>query len=96
MPELQILQMRCPKTLRSCPGPGTCPGCKVHAALQGLDAEEVRKKLMLLWEGQPMKATDWRQLMRDLGISEEEARELECQQQCIVDQEIARFPKAIQ
>lgn len=93
MPELH---MRCPKTLRSCPGPGTCPGCRVHAALQGLDADEVRKKLMLLWEGQPMKATDWRQLMRDLGICEEEARDLESQQQVIVDQEIARFPKIIQ
>lgn len=89
-------QIRCPKTMRSCRAPGTCAGCKVHAALQGLDAEEVRRKLLLLWDGQPVKATDWRQLMRDLGVCEAEARDLECQQQVIVDQEIARFTKTIQ
>lgn len=94
MPSPQNL--RCPKTLRSCPGPGTCPGCLVHAALQSRDAEEIRKKLMLLWEGKPIKATDWQQLMSELGLSESDARELECQEQCILDREVARFPKSIQ
>ncbi|HKO14427.1 MAG TPA: hypothetical protein VJV22_20830 [Acidobacteriaceae bacterium] len=51
---------------------------------------------MLIWEGKPIKATDWQQLMHDLGISESDARELECQEQCILDREVARFPKAIQ
>ena len=86
----------CPKMLRACPGPGTCPGCRVHAALLNRDGEELRKRLMVLWEGKPMRATSYRELMRDLGLCEEEARELECQEQNLVDQEIARFPKGIQ
>ena len=86
----------CPKSMRACPGPGTCPGCRVHAALQSRDGEELRKRLMLLWEGKPLQATSYRELMRLLGISEEEARELECQEQSLVDEEIARFPKSIQ
>lgn len=86
----------CPKSTRACPRPGTCPGCLVHAAMQGRDPEEMRQKLMLLWEGQPLKATSYQELMRALQISECEARELECQEQILVDQEIARFPKIIQ
>jgi len=86
----------CPKSLRSCPGPGTCAGCRVHVALQSRDGEAIRQKLMLLWEGKPMQATSYRELMRELGISEEEARDLECQEQLLVDEEVARFPKVIQ
>lgn len=86
----------CPKSMRACPGPGTCPGCRVHAALQSRDGEELRKRLMLLWEGKPLQATSYRELMRLLGISEDEARELECQEQCLMDEEVARFPKEIQ
>jgi len=86
----------CPKMLKDCPGPGTCAGCRVHAALQSRDGDEVRKKLMLLWEGQPLHATSYRELMRMLGVSEDEARELEGQEQSLMDQEVARFPKGIQ
>jgi hypothetical protein len=86
----------CPKSLRDCPGPGTCPGCRVHAALQSRDGEAMRKKLMVLWEGKPMQATSYRELMRELGLGEDEARELEHQEQVLVDQEVARFPKTIQ
>ncbi|HEX3985904.1 MAG TPA: hypothetical protein VHX13_04765 [Acidobacteriaceae bacterium] len=68
----------------------------MHAALQSRDGEELRKRLMLLWEGKPLQATSYRELMHLLGISEEEARELECQEQTLVDEEIARFPKSIQ
>jgi hypothetical protein len=68
----------------------------VHAALQSRDGEELRKRLMLLWEGKPLQATSYRELMRLLGISEDEARELECQEQCLMDEEVARFPKEIQ
>lgn len=89
-------QFVCPKTLHACPGPGTCPGCRVHAALQSRDGEAFRKRLMVLWEGKPMQATSYRELMRDLGLSEDEAREMECQEQLLVDQELARFPKVIQ
>jgi hypothetical protein len=67
----------------------------VHAALQSRDGEELRKRLMLLWEGKPLQATSYRELMRLLGISEADAREMECQEQTLVDQEIARFPKGI-
>lgn len=88
-------QMICPKSLGACSGPGTCPGCRLHAALQSRDGEEFRKKLMLLWEGRPVKATSFRELMRTLNLSEAEARELECQEQIIVDQEVARFPKSV-
>jgi hypothetical protein len=42
-----------------------------------------------------MKATSFRELMRALNLSEAEARELECQEQIIVDQEVARFPKSV-
>lgn len=86
----------CPKSLRGCPGPGTCPGCRVHAALQSRDGEAMRKKLMLLWEGKPLQATAYWELMRELGISEDEARDLEFQEQLLVDEEVARFPKVIQ
>lgn len=86
----------CPKSMRACPGPGTCPGCLVHAALEGRNPEELRQKLMLLWEGQPMKGTSYQEFMRTLGISESEAREMECHEQCLVDQEVGRFPKTIQ
>ncbi len=86
----------CPKSMRGCPGPGTCAGCRVHAALQNREGEDLRKRLMVLWEGKPLQATGYRELMRDLGISEEEARELECQEQSLVDQEVSRFPKGIQ
>jgi hypothetical protein len=51
---------------------------------------------MVLWEGKPMQATSYRELMRDLGLSEDEAREMECQEQALVDEEVGRFPKAIQ
>jgi len=50
---------------------------------------------MLLWEGKAVKATSFRELMRALSLSETEARELESQEQIIVDQEVARFPKSI-
>jgi hypothetical protein len=63
--------------------------------MQSRDAEEVRMKLMLLWEGKPVKATPYRELMRVLDISEVEARELECPEQIIVDKEVARFPRSI-
>jgi hypothetical protein len=86
----------CPKTMRACPGPGTCPGCRVHAALQSRDGEELRKRLMVLWEGKPLRATSYRELMRLLGVSETEARELEFQEQLLVDEEVARFPKQVQ
>jgi hypothetical protein len=43
-----------------------------------------------------MKATCYQELMRALNVSEAEARELECQEQIIVDQEVARFSKSIQ
>jgi len=86
----------CPKMLRACPGPGTCAGCRVHAALQSREGEELRKRLMLLWEGKPLRATEYRELMRELGVCEEDARELECQEQRMVDVEVARFPKGIQ
>jgi hypothetical protein len=86
----------CPKSLRGCPGPGTCPGCRVHAALQSRDGEAIRQKLMVLWEGKPMQATSYRELMRELGLSEGEAREMECQEQLLMDEEVARFPKGIQ
>lgn len=86
----------CPKMLRACPGPGTCAGCRVHAALQSLEGEELRKQLMLLWEGKPLQATSYRELMRLLGMSEEDAREMECREQCLMDHEIARFPKGVQ
>jgi len=88
-------RMICPKSLRACSGPGTCPGCRLHAALQSRDGAEIRKKLMLLWEGKAVKATSFRELMRALSLSETEARELESQEQIIVDQEVARFPKSI-
>lgn len=86
----------CPKMMRACPGPGTCAGCRVHAALQSREGEELRKQLMLLWEGKPLQATSYRELMRLLGVCEEDAREMECQEQCRMDQEVARFPKGIQ
>jgi hypothetical protein len=86
----------CPKMLRACPGPGTCAGCQVHAAVLSRDSEELRKQVMLLWEGKPLQATSYRELMRLLGLSEDEAREMECQEQCRMDQEVARFPKGIQ
>ena len=86
----------CPKMMRACPGPGTCTGCRVHAALQSREGDELRKRLRMLWEGKPLQATSYRELMRLLGVSEEEARDLECQEQCQMDQEIARFPKGIQ
>ena len=89
-------RMVCPKSLQNCPGPGTCPGCRVHAALQSRDGEAIRKKLMVLWEGKPMQATSYRELMRELGLGEEEARELEHQEQLLVDQHVARFPKSVQ
>lgn len=85
----------CPKMLRACTGPGTCAGCRVHAALQSREGEELRKRLMLLWEGKPLQATSYRELMRELGLSEEEARELECQEQVLVDEEVDRFPKSV-
>jgi len=50
---------------------------------------------MLLWEGRPVKASSFRELMGALNLSEAEARELECREQIIVDQEVARFPKSI-
>jgi hypothetical protein len=81
--------------MRACSGPGTCPGCLLHAALQSRDGDEIRKKLMLLWEGRPVKATSYQELMRALNISEAEARELEYQEQIIVDQEVARFPRSV-
>ncbi|MGA8108683.1 MAG: hypothetical protein WB974_04570 [Acidobacteriaceae bacterium] len=56
----------------------------------------MRQKLMVLWEGKPMQATSYRELMRELGLSEDEAREMECQEQLLVDEEVARFPKEIQ
>ena len=86
----------CPKSMRACPAPGTCPGCLVHAALQRRESGELRKELMVLWEGEPLRATSWQELMRCLGLSESDAREMECQEQCLVDREIARFPKSIQ
>lgn len=86
----------CPKSLRGCPEPGTCSGCRVHAALQSRDGEAIRKRLMVLWEGKPMTATSYRELMRELGIGEAEARELEHQEQMLVDEEVARFPKRVQ
>ena len=86
----------CPKSMRACPGPGTCAGCRVHAALQSREGEELRKRLMLLWEGRPLQATSYRELMRELGLCEEDARELESQEQRQVDRELARFPKGIQ
>ena len=89
-------RMVCPKMLKACPGPGTCPGCRVHAALQCREGEELRKRLMMLWEGKPMQATSYRELMRDLGLSEEDARDLESQEQRLVDVELARFPKSVQ
>jgi hypothetical protein len=88
-------RLNCPKSIRDCAGPGDCPGCRVQAAIHNCDAERIRMKLMLLWEGKPIKATPYRELMRTLDISEAEARELECQEQVIVDQEVARFPKSI-
>ena len=93
-----MLQQRilCPKSMRACRGPGTCPGCQVHAALQTRDGEQLRQKLMLLWQGEPLKATSYEELMRALGLSETEARELECQEQCVVDKEVARFSKTVQ
>lgn len=68
----------------------------MHAALQSRDGEAIRQKLMVLWEGKPMQATPYRELMRELGLSEDEAREMECQEQLLVDEEVARFPKGIQ
>ncbi len=88
-------RMICPKSMHACKGPGTCLGCVLHAALQSRDGEEIREKLMLLWEGRPVKATSFRELMRALNIPEAEARELECQEQVIVDQEVDRFPKSV-
>jgi hypothetical protein len=45
--------------------------------------------------GKTVKATSFRELMRALNLSETEARELESQEQIVVDQEVARFPKSI-
>ena len=87
--------MNCPKSLRACSGPGTCPGCRLHMALQSRDGEGLRKKLLILWEGRPVKATSFRELMGALNLSEAEARELECREQILLDQEVARFPKSI-
>jgi len=50
---------------------------------------------MILWEDRPVKATSFRELMGALNLSEAEARDLECQEQIIPDQEVARFPKSI-
>ncbi len=86
----------CPKSMHACPGPGTCPGCRIHEALRSRDSDKIRQELMVLWEGKPVRATSYEDLMKMLKISEAEARELECQEQCIVDQEIARFPKTVQ
>lgn len=88
--------VRCPKSMRACPGAGSCPGCRLHEALQSRDGEELRRRLMLLWEGKPLKATSHQELMQLLGVSESEALELEHQEQVVVDEEIARFPKSIQ
>jgi hypothetical protein len=93
---MSLQRIVCPKSMRACPGPGTCPGCLVHAALQRQDPEELREKLMLLWEGQPVKATSFEEFLRALPICEAEARELECREQMLVDQQVARFPKMIQ
>lgn len=89
-------ELRCPKSMRNCPGPGTCPGCRLHAALQGRNGEELRRRLMFLWNGRPIHATAYQEIMQLLNLSEFEARELEHQEQLLVDAEIARFPKSIQ
>lgn len=88
-------RVSCPKSMRSCSAPGTCPGCRLMAALDRRDGERNRNKLMLLWEGKPMKATSYQELMCTLNISEAEARALEYQEQIILDQEVARFPKSV-
>lgn len=51
---------------------------------------------MFLWNGRPIHATAYQEIMQLLNLSEFEARELEHQEQLLVDAEIARFPKSIQ
>ena len=53
----------------------------------------LREELKVLWQGQPVKATSYAEFMCSLGLSEAEARELERQEQLLMDQEIARYPK---
>ena len=86
----------CPKMMRACPGPGSCKGCQLHAAIQSRDMNQLREELKVLWQGEPVKATSYAEFMRSLGLSEAEARELERQEQLLMDQEIARYPKVVQ
>jgi hypothetical protein len=89
-------EIRCPKMLRNCSGPGSCKGCQIHAAIQNRDMTKLREELKEVWAGQPVKATSYVEFMRSLGMSEAEAREMERQEQLLVDQEIARYSKEVQ
>lgn len=89
-------EISCPKMMRACPGPGSCKGCQIHAAIQSRDFAKLREELKVLWAGQRVKATSYVEFMQSLGMSEAEAREMERQEQLLVDQEIARYPKSVQ
>jgi len=68
----------------------------MHKELERRNAAEIRRKTLVLWQGEPTKDPSRKELIRTFSLSEAEAMELESHEQAMIDQEVAKFSRLIQ